>query len=148
MSEDPTQKLPDARSFEDRVLAELAAIRGGIAKLDGRVAALEDRMTKLETRMSSLEDRMTMFDARLTALEDKVDARLRETRPIWESMQQQLTAMQAQMSAIETRMGAMEKTLDDIRFRITELYGDSIEVRARIARLEERERERERLSTG
>jgi predicted nucleic acid-binding Zn-ribbon protein len=127
MSEDPTQKLPNSPSFEERVLAELAAIRSEQAATRRDIAPL---------------------DARLTALEDKVDARLRETRPIWESMQQQLTQMQAQMSAIETRMGAMEKTLDDIRFRITELYGDSIEVRARIARLEQSERERERLSTG
>jgi predicted nucleic acid-binding Zn-ribbon protein len=108
MTEDPTQKLPYSPSFEERVLAELAAIRGGIAKLDARVTAL---------------------DARLTALEDKVDARLRETRPIWENVQQQLTELKAQMTAMETRIGAIEKTLDDIRWRITELYGDSIEVR-------------------
>ena len=114
MSEDPTQKLPNSPSFEERVLAELATIRSG--------------QVALETR--------------LTALEEKVDARLRETRPIWESMQQQLTQMQAQMAAIETRMGAMEKALDDIRLRMTELYQDSYAMRGRIGRLEERERER------
>ena len=105
MNDDPTQKLPDSRSFEERVLAELAAIRSG--------------QTALETR--------------LTALEDKVDARLRETRPIWESVQQQLTEM-------ATRMAAMEKALDLIRVGLGELYGDSIAVRARIGLLEERER--------
>jgi chromosome segregation ATPase len=139
MTEDPTQKLPNSPSFEERVLAELAAIRGGIAKLDARVSTLE-------TRMTALEDRMTNFETRLTALEDKVDARLRETRPIWESVQQQLTELKAQVAAVETRMGAMEKTLDDIRLRLTEVYRDSFEIRGRIGRLEERERER--LSTG
>jgi chromosome segregation ATPase len=113
MTEDPTQKLPNSPSFEDRVLAELATIRSG--------------QVALETR--------------LTALEDKVDARLRETRPIWESVQQQLTELKAQV-------GAIEKTLDDIRLRLTEVYRDSFEIRGRIGRLEERERERERLSTG
>lgn len=105
MNEDPTQKLPDSRSFEERVLAELAAIRSGQAALE----------------------------TRLTALEDKVDARLRETRPIWESMQQQLTAM-------GTRMAAMEKSLDEIRLQIIELGRDSLALRTRVARLEERER--------
>ena len=119
MSEDLTQKLPNSPSFEERVLAELAAIRGDIAKLDARVVAL---------------------DARLTALEEKVDARLRETRPIWESMQQQLTAMGVRLATIETRMAAMEQTLELIRVGMGELYGDSIAVRARIRRLEERER--------
>lgn len=123
MAEDPTQKLPDSRPFEERVLAELAAIRSG-------QAALETRMTTLETR--------------LTALEDKVDARLRETRPIWDSMQQQLTGLDTRMAAMETRMAAMEKTLDDIRLRLNELYRDSYEMRGRIGRLEERDR----LSAG
>ena len=120
MTDDPTQKLPNSPSFEERVLAELAAIRSGQAALE----------------------------TRLTALEDKVDTRLRETRPIWESVQQQLTEMKAQMQAIETRMTAMEKTLDDIRLRLTEVYRDSFEIRGRIGRLEERDRERERQSTG
>lgn len=130
MSEDLTQKLPDSRPFEERVLAELAAIRSGQAAIETRLAALEDQVTKFETR--------------LTALEEKVDARLRETRPIWENMQQQLTEMQTRMSALETRMAAMEKTLDDIRLQLTELYRDSFEIRGRIGRLEERER----LSAG
>ena len=112
MSEDLTQKLPDSRSFEERVLAELAAIRSGQAALE----------------------------TRLTALEDKVDARLRETRPIWESVQQQLTGLEIRMATMETRMAAMEKTLDDIRLRLNELYRDSYEMRGRIGRPEERDR--------
>jgi uncharacterized coiled-coil protein SlyX len=115
MAEDPTQKLPDSRPFEERVLAELAAIRSG-------QAALETRMT---------------------ALEEKVDARLRETRPIWESVQQQLTTLDARMTTLEARMAAMEKTLNLIRVGLGELYGDSVEVRARIALLE-----RERTPAG
>ena len=119
MNEDPTQKLPDSLSFEDRVLAELAAIRSEQAATRRDIAALSERTAALETR--------------LTSLEEKVDARLRETRPIWESMQQQLTEVQ-------TRMAAMEKTLDLIRVALGELYGDSIAVRARIRHLEELQR--------
>lgn len=120
MSEDLTQKLPNSPSFEERVLTELAAIRSGQAALE----------------------------TRLTALEDKVDARLRETRPIWESMQQQLTELGTRMTAMETRMATMENTLELIRVGMGELYGDSIAVRARIGRLERRELERERTPAG
>jgi chromosome segregation ATPase len=117
--DDKTQGLPDMRSFEERVFA--------------RFDAMDARFDSMETRFDSME-------TRLTALEEKVDARLRETRPIWESMQQQLTTLDARMAAMEARMTAMEKTLDLIRVGMGELYGDSIEVRARIALLENRAR--------
>lgn len=107
--DDKTQSLPDTRSFEERVFA----------------------------RFDAMDARFDSMDTRLTTLEEKVDARLRETRPIWESMKQQLTEM-------ATRMAAMEKTLDDIRLRLNELYRDSYEMRGRIGRLEERDR----LSAG
>ena len=91
MSEDPSQKMPDARSFEERVLSELTSIRSDIAKVD----------------------------MRLTTLEDKVDARLRETRPIWE---------------------AMQATLEDIHSQMHEVVRDLYSMRGRISRLEDRER--------
>ncbi len=43
MNEDPTQKLPDSRSFEERVLAELAAIRSEQAATRQDIAALDAR---------------------------------------------------------------------------------------------------------
>ena len=59
MSEDLTQNLP-SRPFEERVLAELAAINMHLGSLDRR----------------------------MTSLEEKVDARLHDTRPMWEAVQE------------------------------------------------------------
>jgi hypothetical protein len=71
----------------------------------------------------SFEDRVlsefAALNRRLTALEEKVDARLRETRPIWE---------------------AMQATLEEIRLQLSEVVRDLFATRARVARLEERER--------
>ena len=102
---DRTQNLPDARSFEERVFA---------------------RFDTIDARFDAMETRFNAVEARLTTLEDKVDARLRETRPIWENVQARLTTI--------------EGTLDDIRLQMNELYRDSYAMRGRIARLEERER--------
>ena len=98
MSEDLTQSLPDRRSFEERVLSELAAIRTDIARMD----------------------------ARQITLEDKVDARLRETRPIWENVLARLTTI--------------ESTLEDIQSQLREVVRDLYSMRGRIGRLEDRDR--------
>lgn len=66
MSEDITQRIPDGRSFEERVFAEFAALAGSIGGLD----------------------------ARLTSLEEKVDQRLKETRPIWEQVLVRLDSLE------------------------------------------------------
>ena len=115
MSEDLTRNLPPT-SFEERVLNELAGMR---MDFSGRFDTLDNRLTSVENRLSSLENGLTSLDGRLTSLEDKVDARLRETRPIWENVQVRLTAI--------------EKTLEDISLQFNEILKDSYAMRARIA---------------
>lgn len=97
MSEDPTRHL-----FEERVLNELAAIRQEISQQGVRLTSLENR---------------------LTSLEEKVDARLRETRPIWEGVQQRLTGIEA--------------SLKEFSRHLKTLVNDSFKLRARVEELEE-----------
>jgi len=94
MSEDPTRNL-----FEERVLNELAAMR------------------------TDFNNRFDGLDGRLTSLENKVDARLRETRPIWEGVQERLTEIEA--------------SLKEFNRHLKTLVNDSFKLRARIEELEE-----------
>ena len=80
MSKDPTQELPREGSFEARVFAEFAALRE-------EVAALREEVAEVRADIARLDARQQKFEERLTTLEEKVDSRLRETRPIWETVQ-------------------------------------------------------------
>jgi chromosome segregation ATPase len=86
MSEDLTQNLPP-RPFEERVLAELAAMRMEFRSELGR---LNEKVDRLEVKVDQLEARFDRFEGRVDALEEKVDRRLQETRPIWEDVQLRL----------------------------------------------------------
>ena len=105
MSEDLTQNLPT--SFQERVLAEFAA--------------LNTRLTSFEDRMTSLEDRVLSIDTRLTSLEEKVDARLQETRPIWESVQQRLTGVEAELNNLNRQIKALLADIFQMRIRVEKL---------------------------
>ncbi|HEX5705942.1 MAG TPA: hypothetical protein VFX96_01505, partial [Pyrinomonadaceae bacterium] len=94
MSEEQTQSLNGGDSFEARVLAEFA-------QLNNRMASFETRMTSLETRMTSLE-------GRLTALEEKVEARLHDTRPIWE-------AVMSRLKIIDKKLDIFAKDMMELR---------------------------------
>ena len=129
MSEDLTQNLPN--TFQERVLAELAAIRQENAQLSSRMTSLEDRMTSLENRMTSVEnrlvsveDRVLSIDTRLTSLEEKVDARLRETRPVWEGVLVRLTEIEKGLSKLNYQFKTMISEVFDVRSRIDKLEDD------------------------
>src|SRR3954471_20840540 len=99
MSEDLTRNLPST-SFEERVLNELAAIRQEVSQQSVRLTSLEERMVSLE---------------------NKVDARLRETRPIWEGVQQRLTEIKAQLKEFNRQMKTLITDSFKLRARVEEL---------------------------
>jgi predicted nuclease with TOPRIM domain len=120
MSEETTQNLTGARSFEERIFAELTAMR---ADFSNRFSTLETRFGGLEGRWESVEGRLERVEGRLASLDEKVDARLRETRPIWESVQLRLTEI--------------ESILDDINHQLKTLVMDSFKLRVRVEKLED-----------
>lgn len=115
MSEDLTQNLPN--TFQERVLAEFAA-------LNARLTSIEDRMTSVENRLISVEDRALSIDTRLISLEDKVDTRLRETRPIWEGVQVRLTEIEKGLSTLNYQFKTMIREAFDLRSRVEKLEDD------------------------
>ena len=93
MNEDTTKTLTDGESFEVRVLSELSAIRGEQtemrreqAEMRAEQAEMRNEIAAIGSRVNSVDERLTSVEVRLSSLEEKVDARLRETRPIWESV--------------------------------------------------------------
>lgn len=112
MSEDTTRNFQP--SFEERVLREFAA-------LNSRMGSMETRMDSMENRMGSMETRMGSMEARLTSLEDKVDARLRETRPIWEGVQAELKEINKQLDTLNRQFKMLIKDLYDVRLRVEKL---------------------------
>ena len=115
MSEDLTQNLPD--SFEQRVLAEFAAMRTDFAAVKRELGEQREMLTQVHTRALSL-------DARLTSLEDKVDARLRETRPIWEGVLQRLTQIEKNLETLTYHFKTMIREEFDLRSRVEKLEDD------------------------
>lgn len=112
MNEDTTRDM-NARSFEERIFTELAAMRVEAAAM----------RVEFNARFDAVEARLTMVENRLTTLEDKVDTRLRETRPIWEGVQ--------------ARLDKIDATLKEMASHLKLLAKDSFQIRARVEELEE-----------
>src|SRR2546430_10670143 len=119
MNEDPTKELPQRRSFEEQVLAQLAAIRSEaveirthvlaeLAAIRGEVAEIRVQQAAMAKNIAGLDERHTSLEGRFTALEEIVDARLKETRPIWE-------AVQGQIEKLDQKFDIVIRDLYDVR---------------------------------
>ncbi|HEX7316037.1 MAG TPA: hypothetical protein VF297_19170 [Pyrinomonadaceae bacterium] len=139
MSEEPTGRLNEGESFESRVLEQFALLREGVnslgtrfsgveerlADVEGRLRYVEERLTNVEARLSSLETRMsgvetriTSVEGRLSTLEEKVDARLKETRPIWENVLSQLENIDAKLNVLGQDMFDTRGVVERIKKRL------------------------------
>lgn len=126
MNEDPTQNLP--QSFEERVLAELSAIRQEQAAqremLHQQGEELHRQGEELRRQgetIQHLHARMNSLDVRLNALEEKVDARLRETRPIWEGVLERLTKIESELNSLNRQLRSIIADLFQVRVRVEKL---------------------------
>lgn len=128
MSEDTTKELANEVSFETRVLSELAAIRADQSETRKEIAALGARVTAIESHVTAIDERVTAINERLTSLEEKVDARLRETRPIWEAVLEKIRLLDSKFNEVikdlyEVRAdySSYEKRLSQFEERLSRL---------------------------
>jgi chromosome segregation ATPase len=75
--------------------------------------------------------RFDALDARLNNLEVRVDARLHETRPIWEAVLSRLDNIENEMKSINRRMRVLHDDIlrareeqEDLRERVTKLESE------------------------
>jgi chromosome segregation ATPase len=110
MSEETTENLGGRNSFESRVLAALASLQQSVASIDSRLTSVETRLTSVETRLTTLE-------TRVAALEEKVDARLQETRPIWEAVLSRLELIDSKLHVLNQDMLEMRGEVNLLKKR-------------------------------
>jgi chromosome segregation ATPase len=96
VNEEPTKDLA-TRAFYKRVLDEFAATRREIAEIRSEQSAMQTEIVEIRAQqtamarnIAAIDQRLTSVEERLLSLEHQVDSRVKETRPIWEAVQQQL----------------------------------------------------------
>jgi chromosome segregation ATPase len=119
MSEETTQNLPNS---------DLKLILARLDSIDMRLSQVETRFDKLESRFDKLE---TRFDA----LEEKVERRMMETRPLWESVLMELKEVNERLTRVENESKDFRRMFRMSFSDLARLQGD---IEERLDKLEER----------
>ncbi|HEY0321322.1 MAG TPA: hypothetical protein VGC66_10230 [Pyrinomonadaceae bacterium] len=133
MSEDLTQNLPnnDLKLILvrlDSIDTRLDSVDKRLDGMDARLDSMDARLDSIDGRLDSMDARLDSLDARLTTLEDKVERRLLETRPIWESVLEQLKQMSGQLTEVNTRLTKVEHESNDLRRLFRSAFSDMLRV--------------------
>ncbi|HZI17408.1 MAG TPA: hypothetical protein VEY09_02345 [Pyrinomonadaceae bacterium] len=118
MSEETTKNFGNEETFEARVLSLLVALRGDVAGLRDRVTVIDGRLTSIEGRVASLELKVGALDEKVGALDQKVDARLHDTRPIWESVSSRLQIIDKKFDIHSHDMLELRAEMELLRQRV------------------------------
>lgn len=109
----------------------------------------ENATLRLIAMIEALDSKVDGLDAKFEGLDGKVEARLRDTTPMWEVVVSRLDAIVAEQANQGTRLGAIDRRLDAVETEvrhlrrriegmIAELSRDVVEVRAAQHDLEDR----------
>ena len=74
----------------------------------GEVAEIRVQQAAMAKNIAALDERVTSLEERFTSLEETVDARLKETRPIWK-------AVQGQIEKLDQKFDIVIRDLYDVR---------------------------------
>src|ERR1051326_4551978 len=102
----------ELRTVFDELRTEFGELRIKFGELHTEFAELRTEfrreIAEVRTQQSVMAKNIAAIDARLTSLEEVVDARLKETRPIWE-------AVRAQIEKLSEKFDIVIRDLYDVR---------------------------------
>ncbi|HEX8501987.1 MAG TPA: hypothetical protein VF659_15495 [Pyrinomonadaceae bacterium] len=101
MSDNPTQQIPDSRSFEERVFARFD-------NLDGRLTTLEE---KVDSRLRETRPIWEAMQADLAYVKDdvtKVKSDVKEIKYTWKAMHKEILRVRIEREEIEERIEKLE----------------------------------------
>lgn len=124
MDEEPTKDLA-TRAFQKRVLDEFAAMRrdfgSELSALRSEQAAMHSDIAEIRVQQTAMAKNIATIDQRLTTLELRVDERLKETRPIWEAVQEQIQRLSEKLDGVLLDFYELRRELKIHGRRIAEL---------------------------
>jgi uncharacterized coiled-coil DUF342 family protein len=98
-----------------------------------------DQLARILAEISGLRSEVTELRGEVRALDEKVDSRLKETRPIWESALAQLKELRDEMDKgfrdIGYKMDVLAKDVLQVRADQRDLRADQREIEDRLRRL-------------
>jgi septal ring factor EnvC (AmiA/AmiB activator) len=106
MSDDPTKELP------------------GDEPLLNKDSEHPERVRSESNPPNVIEESFLKLSEQIKKIDEKVDARLHDTRPIWEAVQSQLTILRTDSEAVQSQLTTLQTEWEAVQAQLTTLRAD------------------------
>lgn len=128
-ADDPTKNLDN-----HELLLQLIGTFGSFEeRLEATLQRFEERLRRVEERVKKFDERLQEHDLRIESLEKTVEARLYDTRPLWEAVQLQITELRAEM---EKGFRRSDRKAALFHEQVSDLYAYQRDMDERLEKLE------------
>ena len=79
--------------------------------MSAEITEIRIDIAELRTQQAAMAKNIRTLDQRLTSLEERVETRLKETRPIWEAVQEQLQRLGEKFDGVLLEFWALRNEL-------------------------------------
>jgi predicted nucleic acid-binding Zn-ribbon protein len=116
-------EIAEFRAEQSAMRSEIAEIRAEQSAMRSEITEIRTEIVELRTQQAAMARNIGGLDHRLTSLEERVDARLKETRPIWEAVQEQLQRLGEKFDGVLLEFYELRNELKIHGRRIAHLEG-------------------------
>jgi chromosome segregation ATPase len=97
-----------------------------------------DQMHEMTNPLYALQKQMLQLTGMIESLDSKVDARLHDTRPLWEGVQSRLESIENQLGEISGKLERLEPDVKEIKRNQRALNDNFLSLQGRQSETEER----------
>ena len=123
------QLLGMFRTFDERV----ESFGERLQSFGERLQSFGERLQSFDALLRDFDERLREHDARIESLEKTVEARLYDTRPLWEAVQLQIVELRAEM---EKGFRRSDRKAALFHEQVSDLYAYQRDMEERLEKLE------------
>lgn len=103
---------------------------------DEKLDRIIEMLRSLTLKSESTENRLSALETKFSALETKVEERIKDTRPLWESVQIRLVELRDGQERIEQKIVLLDRKVDLLNKELFEMRAEHSLLHDRVERLE------------
>jgi chromosome segregation ATPase len=103
------------------VKVEVREVKADVHEVKADVQGLKSWANVTDNRLANMENKIVDFATQLNNLDEKVETRLHDTRPIWQTVLARLDQLEAKLEVVKADVASVKQDVGDVKLDVNAL---------------------------